>query len=155
MSHKQLIKVADYYQYKYNYKLSTAGFFSDVGDRITKVIKKFTKPKSKLRDFMEISSVPTDVESIPNRSKEQALAYKDQLERLLSTYPGEVPEDFKIEIRNASHDLGSYPEVVCVYNLGDEEAQNVATWLVDNQPNNWDKEALRSLETREYADRSE
>lgn len=148
MSHKQLMKVANYYQSKYNFKLSTAGFFSDVGDKITKVLKKFNNPKLKLRDFMETGSRPTKVKTL-GRAKEEALAYADQLKRLL---PKNIPEGFEIEVRNFSHDLGSYPEVVCSYNLGDEESEELATWISNNQPENWDSEALEALEKRKHAD---
>lgn len=58
----------------------------------------------------------------------------------------EVGVYFRIKWQN--HDFGEYGEVVAAYEMGDEEAMNLAYYVENNIPENWDDEALEELKER-------
>jgi hypothetical protein len=57
----------------------------------------------------------------------------------------ELPEGFSLVTKSASHDYGTYFEVVCKFIGDDERSEEIAYWLEGNCPELWDTIAQREL----------
>jgi len=76
--------------------------------------------------------------------------YSRQLWRFLKDKRGitqeTAPYSFNIITKSFPHDFGSYYEVCAKYSDGDEVAIELAFWLEDNLPGEWDEEAKKELQ---------
>lgn len=76
-------------------------------------------------------------------------AYRNQLYRFLkSSGYTNIPSSFRFKVVSEAHDLGSYYEVVAVFDSNDErvkECHDLAHFLDNNIPEEWDDEARQEL----------
>jgi hypothetical protein len=94
-----------------------------------------------MRDFVELGSSPAEEECVQVRSGEDYLpAMRAECKRyleLIRKVCGEEPEGARLAIKSNSHDFGTYLDVVCYYDDGDEEAAEYAWGLEDKVPAKW------------------
>lgn len=84
--------------------------------------------------------------------------YIRMLWRLLEQNKGITPDNctasFNIKRKTFFHDFGVYYEVVACYNESNEQAVNLAFWLEENMPGEWDDEAKEELKNNGYTQES-
>lgn len=68
----------------------------------------------------------------------QALKECKRFAELLRKRFGKEPEGAQIVMKEFEHDFGNYFEVVCVFEIGNEEAANYAYNIEANLPEFWD-----------------
>ena len=101
------------------------------------------------RDYIDIGCTPHDEQcaqvgqdNYPEQSRKECRAFANQLVRLF----GEPPEGASLVIKSFPHEFGSYREVVCWFEVDNEEARTYAFKLESEAPANWDEEAKKELQ---------
>lgn len=78
----------------------------------------------------------------------ETTAYKNQLYRLLKENFKNIPESFRFKVSREEHDLGSYYEVVAMFDSNDPDAKtchDIAIFIDNNVPEEWDDRAREEL----------
>jgi hypothetical protein len=109
-----------------------------------------------MRDYVELGPTPCNEdcaqvgkEDYQHRARKECETYVRQLWRILKEKkgiePDEAPESFNIVIRSHPHDFGSYKEVAACYSEGNNAAMELAYFLEEYGPTEWDDEARKEL----------
>jgi len=96
-------------------------------------------------DYIYLGSTPGDEDCVQVSSKggylpamrRECAVYLHQLQR---AFP-----DVHFKVKRFDHDFGLYYEVVAIFNVEDEGAEQAAYRVDDEVPTNWDEEALEEL----------
>ena len=80
-----------------------------------------------------------------SKSRDECRIWLGQLLRLIKKEWDEVPEGLNMRVKGESHDFGTYYEVVGIYHIDNDEARDVAGWLENTMPEDWDEEARAEL----------
>jgi hypothetical protein len=121
------------------------------------VLCKFNSVRVKLTmttDFIYLGPVPSEEpceQAAPEKpiaaGYEESKAYRDQLRRLHKNRFGCIPEaqHCRLKVQSFDSELGSYYEVVAVFDADNKAAIDAAFWLDANTPEYWDAEAKKQL----------
>ena len=106
-------------------------------------------------EYVEIGSTPCNEEcaqvgapDYSERSRKECNAYINQLHRIIVAAGKEIPDGFRLFIKGNSHEFGTYHEVACKFNDNNEVACDLAYWVENNCPANWDDQARKELGIR-------
>lgn len=123
--------------------LSTVRMVEQTGTR------RIEEAKAMSIEYLSIGQGPSDEEcaqvGMPRyseRAKAEILTFKNLIMRTL----GEPPEGALLTIKTCPHDLGTYFELVCVFEDDNEAGQNYAILCESNAPSKWDKAAESELQ---------
>lgn len=104
---------------------------------------------------IKLGSTPWDEEcaqagtdNYAQRSYHECHAYAEQLYRVLKAngHPADsLPKSFSLIVSANAHDFGTYYEVACRFDAEDDASIDLAFWLENNAPANWDAEARKRL----------
>ena len=102
-----------------------------------------------MRSYLELGPVPVLEECVQVGSDNyktmvgiECRAYIGQLRRVF----GQEPKGAEIRIKSFPHDLGTYHEVVCYYEEGDNDSTEYAFKLESNLPEYWDSISKAQIE---------
>lgn len=106
-----------------------------------------------MRDYISIGSTPTGEDCAQvgsadyyEQTRKEQRAFINQLKRVL----GEPPCGAHLASKTFDHDFGTYHEVVCYFDEGNEEARDYAFKLEGEAPEYWDELARKELEEAGY-----
>ena len=116
-----------------------------------------------MNEFVALGSSPYDEscaqvgeEDYLNKATKECQAYIDQLWRLLKVEKGITkelaPKGFSIIKRDLSHDFGTYYEVFIKLGGYTKDSWDLAVWLEENVPKEWDDFARKELNGQDTAD---
>ncbi len=105
-----------------------------------------------MNTHIEMGSAPGDEpcaqvgqDNYSEQARRECRAYIHQLTRIIVAAGKEMPESFRRVIKSNAHDYGTYYEVACKFNDNNEAACELAYWLDENCPGEWDDEARKEL----------
>ena len=102
-----------------------------------------------MRDYLSIASAPYDEPCVQVNSQgdyhEDMKAECRRFMELIRKKLGPEPPGARLAVKSNPHDFGTYYDVVCYYEDGDEEAANYAYRCEGDTPRTWDDDHL-SLE---------
>jgi len=113
-----------------------------------------------MKQLIELTSAPYDEDEVAQvgtpgyqeRVTKECQAFINQLWRMLEAKFGLHKDNntylFAFTKRSLTHEFGTYYEVAIRYEENDAHAVEIALWVEDNLPPNWDEEALKELKTR-------
>lgn len=110
-----------------------------------------------MRDYMSIGSAPCDepcVQVTPRGDYHDAM--KAECRRFLDLIRkklGEEPPGARLAVKGNPYDFGTYYEVGCHFDDGDEEAYDYALACESSAPQTWSDDHLSSAEAAHIAER--
>lgn len=101
-----------------------------------------------MKDYIALGNTPSDESCVQvgddnydERSRDEAKRYITQLRHIFRREHKREPECL-LRIKSASHDFGSYIEVVAEYTVSEDDepsqSEDDAFWLESNEPSSWD-----------------
>jgi hypothetical protein len=108
-----------------------------------------------MKEYMYLGSAPANEECAQvgednywQRANKECRLYISMLWSLVEKQFGSrdsIPESFNIVIKSEPHDFGSYIEVCAKFDMNDEKAVEIAFWIENNTPTEWDNESKIKL----------
>lgn len=106
-----------------------------------------------MRDYLFIGPTPAEepcaqlgTDYYTPRAQIECRAFMAQLQRQFGKPPGSA----SFRISRCAHELGTYLEVVIVFNDNSEEEIDYAFNVESNSPSHWDEEAIAELRSLNY-----
>ena len=109
-----------------------------------------------MREYIEIGATPYDEDcaqvgsdDYQSRARKECGVYVRQLWRILEEKKGmngdNAPTSFNLVVKSYPHDFGTYHEVVARFSDINADAADLAYWVEENAPANWDETAKEEL----------
>lgn len=99
-------------------------------------------------DYIEIAPSPVNECCVqvgdPDYERKSLIECRVFKKQLIRQF-GPPPPGARLAIKSFPHDFGTYREVVCYFEEGNEEAESYAFRLEDETPEYWDEEAKKEL----------
>ncbi len=120
--------------------------------QITWSLENITRSVYNMKDFITIGPVPAGEpcvqvgdENYRETSKIECSAFINQLKREF----GNPPPKAGLRVKAFNHDLGQYREVVCYYEIEDEESKEYCFRLESEVPEHWDQIAKEEIKSNQ------
>ena len=101
-----------------------------------------------MKDYLSLSCSPTSEqcaqvgqEDYYIQGPKECRVWKEQLIRRF----GPLPKGLELRVVSCPHDFGTYHEVHAIFDMYDEELENIAVDMDNNLPKYWDDEAKVQL----------
>lgn len=104
------------------------------------------------KEIVYLGSAPSEEEvaqvgspDFAERARNEVRAYIAQLTRYIEARNRRIPEGFQLRIELQPHDFGDYYEVTARFDGECKESWELAMFLEDESPENWDDIAKKEL----------
>ena len=109
-----------------------------------------------MKQALDLSTTPCDEtcsqmgdDNYHQQSRKECRVFVKQLWRTIEARFGsrdDYPDSFGIVVKSNPHDFGSYLSVEAKFDTDNERSVELAFWLEENIPSEWDEEAKKELD---------